>query len=97
MTRNYQIPKDPKEEKIRKVVFITTGIIAGVLILNLFTGIFSYVYGFARCGKQPVAASRFMAGYHYYIPGENGYSVNAFMEYYCSVEEAEEAGFHSFN
>jgi hypothetical protein len=97
MPKKADLKRDPKEEKIRKVVFTTVGIIAAAFILNFFTGIFNYTYGFIRCGRQPIAASRFMAGYDYYTPGQQGYGVNPFMEYYCSTDEAENAGFHPAN
>lgn len=97
MAKKAQPATDPKEEKIRKVVFITVSVIAAVLVLNFFTGIFNYTYGFIRCGRQPIAATRFGASYHYFTPGQHGYGVNAFMEYYCSTGEAENAGFQPAN
>lgn len=97
MTKKTNPLRDAKEEKIRKVVFITVGIITVALVLNFFTGIFNYAFGLIRCGRQPIAASRFMAGYDYYTPGQNGYGINPFMEYYCSVDEVEKAGFHPGN
>lgn len=97
MTKKINPTRDPKGEKIRKVVFITVGIITAVLVLNLFTGIFNYTYGFIRCGKQPVAASRFGASYHYFVPGQHGYGVSPFMEYYCSTDDAKNEGFQPAN
>lgn len=64
-----------------------------LLVFNFFTGLISYGFTWTRCMRQPVTASRFMAGYQYYVPGNQGYGPDMFAEYYCTEADARAAGF----
>lgn len=73
---------------------IALSVVTLLVVLNFFTGIVSYSFMYARCSQPPVTASKFMAGYNYYLPGQSGYGPSMFTEYYCSEQEAGNAGFH---
>ena len=66
-----------------------------LLSLNVFTGIVSYTLTFAWCMHPPITASKFAASYTYFRPGQAYYGPHAFGEYYCSEQDAQNAGFHS--
>ena len=52
----------------------------------------------AGCGHAPVAASNFAAAASYDLPGDRQYDVGIFPlttpTYYCTEQEAKQAGFH---
>ncbi len=80
---------------IKRVAIGVTLAVVALLSLNYVTGIGSYAYMYARCGHQPVVASRFAAGNEYILPSQSGYGPNMFSEYYCTEAEANAAGFHA--
>ena len=77
------------------MVGISLTIIILLGVFDLSTGVVSYYINYARCLHQPVTASKFMAGYSYHLPGQSGYGPNPFAEYYCTEQQALNAGFHS--
>ena len=50
------------------------------------------------CGRQPVIASKFAAGYSYTLPGDRDYQPGLFPVimpvYFCTESEAQAQGFH---
>ena len=68
------------------------GVVA--LLYGVGSGYLGYGLAYAKCGRQPVIASRFAAAYSYVLPGERLYHPNVFSEYYCTQVEAEKSGFH---
>lgn len=66
-------------------------LIAGpMLLLPALT----YPFHIVRCGKLPITASKFAAGYDYMLPGDYGY-LGLFNEsHFCSESEAKDSGYH---
>lgn len=83
-----------KRRTTKRRIKVTTIIVIVLLGIGLITGHTTYGLALIRCGRLPVSASRFMAGYSYVLPGESYYSVGPFQEYYCTQQEAQKAGFH---
>jgi hypothetical protein len=46
------------------------------------------------CARRLVAASKLAASWHYFRPGQSGYGPHAFGEYYCTEQDARNAGFN---
>jgi hypothetical protein len=90
--------KEPKKNLKKKSIIALSFII---LILGFFAGIGSgvlqYTFATIRCMSTPVAASDFMAGYTYELPGEKGYGPSIFNKYYCTEQGAKNAGFRHNN
>jgi hypothetical protein len=94
-----KINKNEPEKTLKKKSIITLSFI--ILILGFFAGIGSgvlqYTFAAVRCMHAPVAASDFMAGYTYELPGEKGYGPSVFNKYYCTELDAKSAGFRHSN
>lgn len=69
-------------------------VIVLLLITNLFTGYITYGVVAIACMRLPVTASSFASGYHYFKPGQSGYGPNLFAQYYCTEDDARNAGFN---
>jgi len=78
----------------RKTIVIGSVVFGLALLAQLITGIFTYSFAVIGCGRQPVAANRFGADYHYYEPGSAFYRVSPFYDYYCTTQEAKAKGFN---
>lgn len=94
MTITKSKPKSKKRSK--RTAYITLIIVLGSLVLlaGIGSGVLQYGLATVGCMKAPVAASSFMAGYSYDLPGDPGYGPSPFNEYYCSEQDAIKAGFH---
>lgn len=79
----------------RKIAYTALVVILGTLAVlgGIGSGIIQYGLSAAACMKAPVAASSFMAGYSYDLPGDPGYGPSPFNKYYCTEQEAISAGF----
>jgi len=85
-----------KPPRTRKQKIIRYSIIAIILLylLNLATGVVTYSAMTVWCMRQPVTATKFGASYHYFVPKQVGYGPNMFSEYYCTEQDARDAGFN---
>lgn len=81
--------------KTRKIALLVMIGLALFLVFLGGMGSGKLQYGFAhlRCGGAPIAASRFMASYSYYLPTDSLYRPNIFSEYFCTEAEAQKNGF----
>ena len=87
----------PKNVAVTIIIFFVCYVISlQVPFISPFTKFPLYI---AKCGKLPVMASKFAAGYYYILPSSRSYGVNAVMDsYFCSEDEAKKAGFsHKVN
>ena len=83
-----------KKWSVKKKILVSVCIFVG-LGLSLISGILQFAAATVSCGKLPVAASSFAAGYSYIAPGDTGYGPNPFNNhYFCSAEQAKSAGYH---
>lgn len=73
---------------------VTVWLIIILLTFNIFTGVLTYGAMTIRCMRLPVTASSFASGYHYFKPGQSGYGPNLFAQYYCTEDDARNAGFN---
>lgn len=80
----------------KRKAYIALALILGSLAIlaGIGSGALQYSLSTVECLKAPVAASRFMAGYTYHLPGDAEYGPSPFNEYYCSEQAAIQAGFH---
>lgn len=85
-----------KQKTPRRAAYIALIVILGTLAFlgGIGSGVIQYGLSVAGCMKAPVAASSFMAGYSYDLPGDPGYGPSPFNKYYCTEQEAINAGFH---
>lgn len=81
-----------KKKKSIKPFYIMVIIL--LLITNLFTGYITYGVVVAWCMKLPVTASGFSTSRSYFVPGQTGYGPNALRHYYCTEQDAINAGFY---
>lgn len=67
-----------------------------ILVLGFGTNTLPYLYKTVECMRLPVESSRFMAGYDYKLPGDEGYGIHIFSEYnYCTQADIEAThGYH---
>lgn len=70
-----------------------------VVSILLFIGSFSlglpqYAFAAVRCMRQPVIASDSMAGHSYSLPGDPSYGPNIFAKYFCTEQDAHNAGYY---
>ena len=81
--------------KPRKIaLFVVVGLALSLLVLGgMGSGKLQYGFAHLRCGGAPIAASRFMASYSYYLPTDSLYRPNIFSEYFCTEAEAQKNGF----
>jgi hypothetical protein len=82
-----------------KLLILLVAIAVACWVTALFVpGVYPYArypLYYVRCGGPPVIASAFAADHVYRMPGSEGYEVHPFVtRYFCSSEEAEEAGYH---
>lgn len=91
-----QVKSKPQKKRSSKRAIIALASILVVLgfLAGIGSGVLQYALAAVGCMNAPVAASRFMAGYSYELPGDQGYGPGVFNEYYCSEQEAKSAGFH---
>lgn len=79
-------------QKTKLITLISIITIIGLLV-GLGSGLLQYSFAAVKCLRAPVAASKFMASYTYELPGEEGYGPGIFNEYFCSEQDARDAGF----
>lgn len=84
------------EEKVPKSV-IVIGVTLILLILGWLSGANDYMYSYASCGRPPISASSFAASFSYELPGDEGYGPGPFQEYFCTEEDAQNAGYRRSN
>jgi len=65
-----------------------------IIVIAFMTNYPQYAIMTVWCGRQPVMATRFAASYHYFEPGDPYYSIDPFMQYYCTGQDAHGAGFN---
>ena len=84
-----------KQKSSRRSAYIALIIILGMLAFlgGIGSGAIQYGLSAVSCMKAPVAASNFMAGNSYDLPGDPGYGPSPFNKYYCTEQEAINAGF----
>lgn len=78
--------------------WIPVGLLAGCAVALFVPGLSAFarypVYHL-KCGGQPITATTFAAAYNYWMPRDDGYTVNPLTNvYFCSEVEAKAAGFH---
>jgi hypothetical protein len=84
-----------KHNTFSAVMWIIIGYVASLFIpgINAYT---AYPLAVTKCGGKPVIASKFMGG-RTYMTSENKYYSISFTNdpllYYCSAQDAEQAGF----
>ena len=100
------MPKNPQQTKISKklpkgsdgtkkrIKPFYIMVIVLLLITNLFTGYITYGVVAIACMRLPVTATNFASAKSYFVPGQSGYGPNAFREYYCTEQDAQNAGFY---
>lgn len=88
--------KTKLRKQSKRPAYIALIVLLGSLVFlaGIGSGVLQYSLAAVGCMKAPVAASSFMAGYSYDLPGDSGYGPSPFNEYYCSEQEAIKAGFH---
>lgn len=83
-----------KQSSKRAIIVLASILVILGFLAGTGSGVLQYALAAVGCMGAPVAASRFMAGYSYELPGDQGYGPGVFNEYYCSEQEARSAGFH---
>lgn len=83
------IPPLPRAAVAAAVVYLI------LLVTPLASGMARYPLYVIRCGRLPVVATTFAAGYLYTAPDSPDYAVTPFHDhFFCSREQASAAGFH---
>lgn len=84
--------KTPARKWRTKTIVIWSAVV--LTILNLLTGYITYGVVAIACMRLPVTATNFASAKSYFVPGQSGYGPNAFREYYCTEQDAQNAGFY---
>jgi hypothetical protein len=92
--------KDQKtQSNPKKKWLIGVGAVIGLYIVSLFVPYISNATRLplylVKCGGQPITASEFAASYTYTVPGGKIYYTFG-DRYYCSEQEAKDAGFRRY-
>lgn len=82
------------EGRKKRIIRIIAVSVIVLFLFNLATGVVSYGAVATWCLRPPVVGSKFAASWHYFRPGQPGYGPHAFAEYYCTEQDAKNAGFN---
>ncbi len=95
-----KIQKATSQKKTKNVRLLLMGMVAVLILVEVFfTQYTRYMFYVVKCGGMPVVAhAGGKIGFggsrpRYSVPGSYSYSVGAGQSYYCSQEEAENAGY----
>jgi predicted neutral ceramidase superfamily lipid hydrolase len=86
------VAQDKHKWPVSLIVFFILFI--GSMFAPLTSPYSKYPVYIVKCGGQPIVATNFAAAHSYSIPSDKRYGINPFVEYYCTTQEAQAAGFH---
>lgn len=83
----------------RLVLWLVPGVLLAGYAVALFLPVVSpyarYPIHYLRCGGPPIIGTTFAAAFVYHLPGDEDYQVDPLVtDYFCTEEEARQAGFH---